>query len=323
MAEARYLISDAARQVGVETHVLRYWEDELELAIPRNDMGHRYYTDYHIRLFCQIRDLKDRGYQLKAIRNALNKMSGAMENITITEDLMEEEMKAAWKENHARAELTKEKAAGGAERQSEAERREGRDEVGQAGRNEAADGQILRSGGAGQAARGGQAGSPDRPCGKDGEAVQELRVEYDGEAEPPEGSPAEESAGGGTSGVSLVPAGDPEPAQLLNAEEKMVRFQEIMNHIIGQAVEANMARISREITEDVSGAVSENVTDRVMKEVEYLLRVSDEKEEERFKQLDETIRAYQNKGKGRAEAAAAKAPFFRKKRFGRSGRKLF
>ncbi len=288
MAEARYLISDAARQVGVETHVLRYWEDELELAIPRNDMGHRYYTDYHIRLFCQIRDLKDRGYQLKAIRNALNKMSGAMENITITEDLMEEEMKAAWKENHARAELTKEKAAGGAERQSEAERLKGQDEGGQAMRDDAAGAQ--------------DAGTEDE---------KRVRLEYDGDE-------AEDGMEG-----SLVPAGEPKPAQVLNAEEKMARFQEIMNHIIGQAVEANMARISQEITEDVSGAVSENVTDRVMKEVEYLLRVSDEKEEERFKQLDETIRAYQNKGKGRAEAAATKTPFFRKKRFGRSGRKLF
>ena len=324
MAEARYLISDAARQVGVETHVLRYWEDELELAIPRNDMGHRYYTDYHIRLFCQIRDLKDRGYQLKAIRNALNKMSGAMENITITEELMEEEMKAAWKENHARAELTKEKAAGGAERQNEAERREGQTADGQAGRNEAAGGQIPRSGGAGPAARGnGKAGNQDGQRGQDSAAEQELRVEYDGEAEMPEASPADEDADGvGQAGGSLVPAGDQKPA-LPDAEEKMARFQDIMNHIIGQAVEANMARISREITEDVSDAVSENVTDRVMKEVEYLLRVSDEKEEERFKQLDETIRAYQNKGKGRAEAAAAKTPFFRNKRFGRSGKKLF
>ena len=56
--------------------------------------------------------------------------------------------------------------------------------------------------------------------------------------------------------------------------------------------------------------------------MEYLLRVSDEKEEERFKQLDETIREYQKEGKGRAEAAASKIPFFRKKKFGRSGKKL-
>ena len=37
MAEARYLISDAAKKVDVESHVLRYWEEELELNIPRND----------------------------------------------------------------------------------------------------------------------------------------------------------------------------------------------------------------------------------------------------------------------------------------------
>ena len=29
MSETRYMISDAARQVGVETHVLRNWEEEL------------------------------------------------------------------------------------------------------------------------------------------------------------------------------------------------------------------------------------------------------------------------------------------------------
>lgn len=37
-----YLISDASRQVQVEAHVLRYWEDELGLPIPRNELGHRY-----------------------------------------------------------------------------------------------------------------------------------------------------------------------------------------------------------------------------------------------------------------------------------------
>ena len=56
MAEARYLISDAAKKVDVESHVLRYWEEELELNIPRNEMGHRYYTDYHIRLFRRVKE---------------------------------------------------------------------------------------------------------------------------------------------------------------------------------------------------------------------------------------------------------------------------
>ena len=44
MEKVRYMISDAAAMAGVESHVLRYWEEELDLTIPRNEMGHRYYT---------------------------------------------------------------------------------------------------------------------------------------------------------------------------------------------------------------------------------------------------------------------------------------
>ena len=74
MDEVHYLISDASRKVDVEAHVLRYWEEELELAIPRNEMGHRYYTDFHIRLFKQVKNLKEKGYQLKAIKHALEQI---------------------------------------------------------------------------------------------------------------------------------------------------------------------------------------------------------------------------------------------------------
>ena len=45
MEEKHYMISDAAKMVDVESHVLRYWEEELKIDIPRNEMGHRYYTD--------------------------------------------------------------------------------------------------------------------------------------------------------------------------------------------------------------------------------------------------------------------------------------
>ena len=70
MAEVHYLISDASKQVDVESHVLRYWEDELELNIPRNDMGHRYYTEYHIRLFRKIKELKEKGYTFETSLNS-------------------------------------------------------------------------------------------------------------------------------------------------------------------------------------------------------------------------------------------------------------
>ena len=42
MSETRYMISDASKKVNVEAHVLRSWEEELNLEIPRNEMGNRY-----------------------------------------------------------------------------------------------------------------------------------------------------------------------------------------------------------------------------------------------------------------------------------------
>lgn len=72
MDSKRYMISDAAKLVDVESHVLRYWEDELELPISRNEMGHRYYTEDDIRTFHQIKELKEQGCQLKAIKTILS-----------------------------------------------------------------------------------------------------------------------------------------------------------------------------------------------------------------------------------------------------------
>ena len=72
MEKVRYMISDAAHIAGVESHVLRYWEDELDLAVPRNELGHRYYTRENIQEFQKIKELKEQGYQLKAIRAILH-----------------------------------------------------------------------------------------------------------------------------------------------------------------------------------------------------------------------------------------------------------
>lgn len=75
MEKVRYMISDAANIVNVESHVLRYWEDELELNVPRNELGHRYYTKENIQEFQRIKELKEQGYQLKAIRMIVHNMS--------------------------------------------------------------------------------------------------------------------------------------------------------------------------------------------------------------------------------------------------------
>ena len=65
------LISDAAKEVKVESHVLRYWEEELHLPIKRNELGHRYYTSEDVERFRQIKNMKEKGLQLKAIKMIL------------------------------------------------------------------------------------------------------------------------------------------------------------------------------------------------------------------------------------------------------------
>lgn len=205
MSEARYLISDASKKVNVESHVLRYWEDELGMEIPRNEMGHRYYTDYHIRLFKQVKELKEKGYQLKAIKTALMKSAQSGEDSVIPPDLFEEDVAEALKECAERDET-------------------------------------------------------------------QLQNLNDREL------------------------------TLLMAEERTEQFKALMSHMIGQAIEENNEKLSQDI--------SRMVNDKVLKEIDYLLRVADERDEERFRQIDETIRLYQRESKGRAEAAAARIPFF-------------
>ena len=242
MAEIHYLISDASKKVDVEAHVLRYWEDELELSIPRNEMGHRFYTDYHIRLFRQVMSLKEKGYQLKAIKAALAKTFQDGKTV-ISGEILEEDVIAALKGT-------------GPEAQEKA-----------------------------------------------------------GTKEEAEGGQAQEKAAEDSAVKNLAPF-DSDSVEALLAEEKMEQFQKLMDHIIGRAMEEN--------TEKLSQDVSYLVHDKLMKEMEYLMRVSDEREEERFKQLDEAIRSCQRDNLGRAEAAASAFPFFhfKKKKFGRNGNKL-
>ncbi len=81
MVETMYFISEAAKEVKVENHVLRYWEEELNLPVKRNEQGHRYYTKEDIERFIYIKELKEEGLQLKAIRSLLEKQGVVRENV--------------------------------------------------------------------------------------------------------------------------------------------------------------------------------------------------------------------------------------------------
>ena len=69
MGEVHYMISEAAKRVNVETHVLRYWEEELAL-----EMGHRYYTEEDLQLFHCIKELKEQGMLLRDLKNLVPDM---------------------------------------------------------------------------------------------------------------------------------------------------------------------------------------------------------------------------------------------------------
>ena len=93
MGEVRFMISEAAKQVHVESHVLRYWEEELELVIGRTEMGHRYYTEDDIQLFCCIKKLKDAGMLLKDLKPLIPELKSTKLKLQKTEALKKAALK--------------------------------------------------------------------------------------------------------------------------------------------------------------------------------------------------------------------------------------
>lgn len=81
MGDVHYMISETAKRVGVESHVLRYWEEELALPIGRTEMGHRHYTEDDIQLFNCIKELKEQGMQLKELKGLIPDMLRAREQL--------------------------------------------------------------------------------------------------------------------------------------------------------------------------------------------------------------------------------------------------
>lgn len=72
MKHTYFSISDASKKLGVESHVLRYWEEELGLSVPRNEQGHRFYDDDNLATFTYISELREDGYSLQEIRDILS-----------------------------------------------------------------------------------------------------------------------------------------------------------------------------------------------------------------------------------------------------------
>ena len=76
MTQVLYSIKEAAEVLGVETHALRYWEEELGLSIERSAQGRRVYTEEDMNLFRRIMGWKKQGLQLKMIKELIHGEKG-------------------------------------------------------------------------------------------------------------------------------------------------------------------------------------------------------------------------------------------------------
>ena len=237
MGEKRYIISEAAQKTGVEAHVLRYWEDELGLIIPRNEMGHRYYTEELIRIFKQVKELKDSGFQLKAVKNVLEEDGQSPENM----DNMTSSSSVAATLNVASS---------------------------------------LK-------------------------AANTLNVTDELNEKSPSNSVSAlnaNSSSGISSATVIFRKGDKdaeEDLEIKRSEDKLSQFEQILGNIFTKSLSMN----NQKLGDDIVARVTEYVSTKVIKEMDYFMRVREEAEDERFKKLDETIRGIQKCNK---EAAAHK-----------------
>lgn len=232
MELVRYMISDAAKKIDVEPHVLRYWEEELAVEIPRNEMGHRYYREEEIGMMQGVKYLKEKGFQLKSIKILLPDIKKVMtlEQRRLLE--LRDRLELAVSQEELRLQREEEL----------------------------------------------------RQCE---EASAEKKLEC---SEKEEEKPQDKM-------LPLEPEKKEVPQNYSDGEavsqdsEKMQQFRKIMNEIILGAMSENNRQLTDSITESVS------------RELEYHMKKKELLEEEHFKQLDRTLREYQQ---GQKQAAVTK-----------------
>ncbi len=67
----RYSITELSESLNITDHALRFYEKEFGLKIPKDSRGRRFYTTELANVMYQIKDMRDQGLELKAIRKIL------------------------------------------------------------------------------------------------------------------------------------------------------------------------------------------------------------------------------------------------------------
>ena len=85
--EAFRSISEAAEELGVPQHVLRFWETKFSFIRPmKRAGGRRFYRPYDIAVLAQVRRLlHDEGYTIKGVQK-LHREQGLKRLLTLSAD---------------------------------------------------------------------------------------------------------------------------------------------------------------------------------------------------------------------------------------------
>lgn len=68
-----YSISDVSNILGVSDALIRKYEKDYDILIPRNELNHRYFTEKEIEVLQQIIRLKEQGLNIHTIKKLLTR----------------------------------------------------------------------------------------------------------------------------------------------------------------------------------------------------------------------------------------------------------
>lgn len=288
MNDTRYMISDASKKLHVEAHVLRYWEDELEMEVPRTELGHRYYTERHLLLFQRIKQLKDAGYLLKAIKLILPKLDRLDKEEFEFICLVAEEM------NKMAADIESENQASEIQSFVKSEQKEENAPLSISKIPENTTAATIPS--------------SSLKCSSENEAHENLtNANTDTANKNTEDINSDEhnknknDENTDEENANFLQAFPPNVIPMFrlpeqsNPDERMQQLQSFMTNAVSTAIEQQ--------AEHFGASLSEQISEKLLTELDYLLQLRQEQEETRFRQLDETIRSHQ---KTMQEAAASR-----------------
>lgn len=80
MEKKGYSIAEVSEMVDLREPTIRKYENDFKIKTPRNELGHRCYSEEHIEVLKQIKQFKDNGYTMHQITQLLDKSVAAIEH---------------------------------------------------------------------------------------------------------------------------------------------------------------------------------------------------------------------------------------------------